>query len=115
MGCSISCSLFKKFATFLQWVVQTKCGLNTLDHYLEDFLFAGSALSNDCSVLMSTFFEVSNEIGVPIAKDKTIGPTTVLTFLGLEINTVLMFVRIPAIKLEKLKLEILNLLKMNKI
>jgi len=115
MGCSISCSLFEKFATFLQWVVQTKCGLNTLDHYLDDFLFAGSALSNDCSVLMSTFFEVSNEIGVPIAKDKTIGPTTVLTFLGLEINTVLMVVRIPAIKLEKLKLEILNLLKMKKI
>lgn len=23
MGCSISCSLFEKFATFLQWIVQT--------------------------------------------------------------------------------------------
>jgi hypothetical protein len=41
-----------------------------MDHYLDDFVFAGSALSNDCSVLMSTCFEVSNEIGVPIAKDK---------------------------------------------
>lgn len=54
----------------------------------DDFLFAGSALSNDCTVLITTGFEVSNEIGISIAKDKTIGPTTVLTFLGLEINTV---------------------------
>lgn len=33
MGCSISCKVFEKFATFLQWVVEQKTGLSTIDHY----------------------------------------------------------------------------------
>ena len=41
MGCAISGSLFEKFATFIHWLGQSKCGLDTLDHYLDDLLFAG--------------------------------------------------------------------------
>jgi hypothetical protein len=41
MGCSIFCALFEKFATFLQWTLQKKSGLNTVDHYLDDFIFLG--------------------------------------------------------------------------
>jgi len=103
MGCAIACSLFEKCSSFLHWVVKKETHLDTLDHYLDDFLFAGSATSNDCQILMSKFFNIAVEMGVPIADNKTIGPTTVLTFLGLEINTELMIVRIPAIKLQKLK------------
>lgn len=33
MGCSISCAIFEKFSTFLQWVVKEKAGLSTLEHY----------------------------------------------------------------------------------
>jgi hypothetical protein len=28
-------------------VVEKKSGISTLDHYLDDFLFAGAALTND--------------------------------------------------------------------
>ncbi|CAC5421755.1 unnamed protein product [Mytilus coruscus] len=52
---------------------------------------------------MNTFTELCNELGVPIAEDKTIHPTTKLTFLGLEIDTVDMVVRIPVAKLIKLR------------
>jgi hypothetical protein len=48
MGCSISCALFEFFSTFLHWVVENKAGLSTLDHYLDDFIFPGAALTNDC-------------------------------------------------------------------
>ena len=103
MGCAISCSLFEKFATFLQWVVKSKSGLDTLDHYLDDFIFAGAASSNNCKILMDTFKEVSQELGVPLAENKTVGPTTAMTFLGLYIDTVLMLVKIPESKLIRLK------------
>lgn len=106
MWCSISCALFENFSTFLHWVVEKKSGLSTLDHYLDDVLFAGAALTNDCQKLMDTFCFVSQELGVPIAENKTEGPTTKLTFLGLEIDTVLMKVRIPEEKLNKLRLGI---------
>ena len=103
MGCAISCSPFQKFSTFLHWLVQIKSGIDTLDHYLDDFIFAGEALTNDCEILMNTFLNISEELGVPITENKTVHPTTVLTFLGLEIDTVLMVVRIPSCKLLKLK------------
>ena len=52
---------------------------------------------------MNTFLKISEELGVPIAENKTVHLTTVLTFLGLEIDIFLMLVRIPSCKLLKLK------------
>jgi hypothetical protein len=76
MGCSISCALFEIFSTCLHWVVENKAGLSTLDNYLDDFIFPRAALTNDCQKLMDTFSLVSKELGVPLAENKTEGPTT---------------------------------------
>jgi hypothetical protein len=45
---------------------------------------------------MDTFMNISSKLGVPIAENKTVWPTTFLTFLGLDIDTLLMVVKIPA-------------------
>ena len=115
MGCSIYCSLFEKFATFVHWVVASKSVLETLDHYLDDFFFAGESFSQNCAKLMETFVEVCKELGVPLAEDKTIGPTTQIMFLGMEIDTFLMVVRIPQDKLERLKLMLLSIISKKRI
>jgi hypothetical protein len=47
MGCSISCSTFEKFSTFLHWLTTKESNSENLDHYLDDFFFAGKANSND--------------------------------------------------------------------
>ena len=114
MGCSISCSLFEKFATFLHWVVQSKTDLDTLDHYLDDFIFAGANGSGNCALLMDAFKHICQELGVPLADNKTVGPTTLLTFLGLLIDTVNMIVKIPVDKVERLKFGINLILNSNK-
>ena len=41
MGCSVSCNLFEQFSSFLQWIVETRCGLHSIDHYLDDFILVG--------------------------------------------------------------------------
>jgi hypothetical protein len=87
----------------LQWVVETRCGLHSIDHYLDDFILVGKKFSNDCSTLMNTFMNVCDELGVPIAENKTVGPSNIITFLGFIIDTVLMMVRIPEEKLQKLR------------
>ena len=102
MGCAISCNVFEKFATFLHWLVQFRSGLDSLDHYLDDFIFMGESNTGDCKYLMYMFEDTCNKLGVPIAHDKTSGPTTVLTFLGFIIDTELMMVIIPPEKLKKL-------------
>ena len=79
MGCSLSCSLFEKCSSFLQWAVSQKMRLSTVDHYLDDFIFAGSSLSSDCERLMTAFTALTEKIGVPLADNKTVGPTTYRT------------------------------------
>ncbi|KAK6173121.1 hypothetical protein SNE40_016639 [Patella caerulea] len=51
---------------------------------------------------MSVFTDLCNEIGVPVASEKTVGPLTRLTFLGLEIDSVDYCHRIPNEKIVKL-------------
>ena len=94
MGCAIYFSLFQKFSTFLYWLVQIKSVIDTLVHYLDYFIFAGEAITNGFEIPMNNFLKISEELGVPIAENKALHLTTVLTFLGLEIDTDLMVVRI---------------------
>lgn len=107
MGCSVSCSLFEKFSTFLEWAVKKDSRSDSIDHYLDDFIFAGRKGRTECRDLMHNFEKVCFELGVPLACDKTEGPTTVLVFLGLEIDTDKREIRIPGEKVCALK-ELLN-------
>ena len=84
-------------------------------HYLDDFLVAGAHKSNDCFQLMTSYSDMCEEIGVPLAPEKTIGPTSYLTFLGLDIDTNAMLVKIPAEKLDKLRFALLDMLNRKKI
>jgi hypothetical protein len=52
---------------------------------------------------MDTFSSVCFELGMPIADEKSNGPVTNLVFLGLEIDTIEMVIKIPHEKLIRLK------------
>lgn len=71
MGCSISCATFEQFSTFLQCAVTHETNTDNLDHYLDDFFFAGEATKNDWKNLMTVFANVCLRLGVPIADEKT--------------------------------------------
>jgi hypothetical protein len=43
-------------------------GSQNLDHYLDDFIFAGESNTDNCKRLMKTFDHVCERLGVPIAK-----------------------------------------------
>ena len=66
-----------------------------MDHYLDDFIFVGEGDTENCAKLLHCFKDLTSEIGVPLAEDKTAGPTTKLTYLGFEIDTLDMVIRIP--------------------
>jgi hypothetical protein len=72
-------------------------------HYLDDFLFVGQQDSLECIDLLNNFQKICDFIGVPIAQEKTEGPVTKLTFLGLEIDTIEQRVRIPENKISQLR------------
>lgn len=101
MGCSVSCSLFEEFSTCLEWLLRKQSGQESVVHYLDDFLFAGKTGDNACDELILTFVELYRQLGVPLADDKTMWPTTSLIFLGFELDSVEM--KIPVDKLYSLK------------
>lgn len=100
MGLRISCRAWEAFATFLNWLVVDRFS-KYVDHYLDDFFFAGPPQANDCAMLMSHFQDICKDVGVPIASEKTKGPTTCLTYLGYELDTIKMQIRIPGEKVKQ--------------
>jgi hypothetical protein len=64
---------------------------------------------------MSVFSTVCDELGVPLAAEKTIGPATVIIFLGLEIDTNEMVVRIPIEKITETKEKLVFVLNSKKV
>ena len=106
-GCSISCSHFEKFSTFLECYIRHTMASGMLIHYLDDFLGGDKTLAG-CAAAMDCFRECMSWLSVPLAEDKTEGPSEVLVFLGLELDSNNMVVRIPKEKIteviQKIKL-----------
>ncbi|XP_053105446.1 uncharacterized protein LOC128324664 isoform X1 [Hemicordylus capensis] len=115
MGCSISCSAFERFSSFLEWAVRERAGLTSVVHYLDDFLFCCPGPLSTCKYLMDTFHELAKELGVPLAPEKTEGPTTRLAFLGIEIDTVAQCCRLPPEKVLALEQRLRQLLDARKV
>ncbi len=78
-------------------------GVLPLIHYLDDFLLFGSPRSNSAARakhVTESLFDCAN---VPIAHHKIEGPTTSLTFLGIQIDTVLSQVSLPDEKVRRVR------------
>ena len=114
MGCKISCALFEKFSTFIHWLVNMMAGRDTLDHYLDDFIFCGDQDSDSCEILLNTFMAVCKDLSIPLADDKAVDPCSRLIFLGLEIDSDKMVVNIPVHKKEETREVLLQVLKHRK-
>ena len=114
MGGKISCALFEKFAKFIEYCVRDLAKSDYVIHYLDDFLFAGKPDTLECNERLNEFRQICDDLGVPIANEKTEGPSTVLQYLGLIIDTKNLLVRIPLEKIKDLTLQIEHLLAVKK-
>ena len=96
--------IYCAMADALQWLL-IRDGVEVI-HYLDDFLLFGPKESPQCAEALAHTMGKCKELGVPVAPHKTEGPSTTLVFLGIELDTMLMTVRLPAEKLERLWREI---------
>lgn len=100
MGCSSSCAIFERFSTALEWLAKNVLGASGVIHVLDDFLFIAKS-DNECRSLLSQFLKLCDYLGVPIAPEKTVGPRTVLPFVGITLDTINSEARLPEDKLQK--------------
>ena len=72
-------------------------------HYLYDFLLLGPPGHLQCEQFLALTLALCEELGFPLASEKTEGPATTHTFLGIEIDTVWSQTRLLQDKLDRLK------------
>ena len=61
---------------------------------LDNFLFIGAS-EEECQYALQSFLHLTNTINLPLAEKKTVYPTTCLTFLGIELDTLKRQARMP--------------------
>jgi len=100
MGCSSSCRIFETFSSSLEWIISKRLKKVRVIHVLDDFLFIASSY-DECLHALNTFLKVCDDIGVPIAPEKTMGPEQSLPFLGIQLDTNDMTASLPEDKIDK--------------
>ena len=93
--------IFTAVADAFQWIL-IQAGVQLIFHYIDDFAVVGRT-EKECRVAMETVNSLATDLGLPMEPSKTVGPVTKMTFLGIEIDTQVMELRLPEEKLGELK------------
>ncbi|XP_053161001.1 uncharacterized protein LOC128349104 [Hemicordylus capensis] len=115
MGCSISCAAFEAFSSMLEWALRRVAGLGSTAHSLDDFLLVGRPGTEQCSHLLAVFQKLCADLGVPLAQEKTEGPSPILTFLGIELDTIAGCSRLPWAKIDILRTLLVSCIQARKV
>lgn len=94
--------IFTAVADFIAWVLRCQ-GITCQLHYLDDFLLIGAPNTKQAAHFLALALETLRMLGIPVASHKTEGPSTILTFLGILMDTHKFELRLPADKLARLQ------------
>ena len=105
-GASSSCRLYQDFSNALRHILEYQLGVQFLTtNYLDDYLFVQvtEAASNH---MVSHFLLLCNQLGVPVAQEKTVYATQIIVFLGMLLDGRNLRISIP----EQKRVKALNLI-----
>ncbi len=86
--------IFSAVADMIAWALHC-AGVQHQLHYLDDFLLLGAPDTEEGATVLSIALEVFRSLGIPVATHKTEGPATLITFLGILIDTQAFEARLP--------------------
>jgi hypothetical protein len=105
-GLRSSCKLWELFAAALQFMCEKlDCGSpHEVIHYVDDFLFVLSPIGGKivADALLRAALDLCAKLGVPMADEKVEGPTTCLTFLGIQLDTNTLEARLPKDRIDQI-------------
>jgi hypothetical protein len=101
-GLTSSCRKWELYATALHYFLKKRFGVDCIVHYIDDYLFVLE--SRELAVTqLEVALSLCRRLGLPMSVEKTEGPTTSLTFLGIELDTVEMTAKLSDKKLSELR------------
>ena len=99
MGAKISASHWEAFGRLWEWLINQRPDFRGATcRYMDDLLIVCHPQDPNPSGSVQSVIQLSNEIGLPLAEEKTVFPTTEITFLGLIIDSVTQAIKIPGDK-----------------
>ena len=95
-------SIFNSIADLLEWILVHNRKVQFLRHYLDDFHTLGAANSPQCHQNLAACLEAFADWGMPLHPDKLEGPSTRLSVLGTELDSVTLQARSPQEKFDRI-------------
>ena len=101
-GLRLAPKIFTAVADAIAWALHC-AGVEHQLHYLDDFLFFVPPAAGTGSATLTKAMQVLKNLGIPVATHKTEGPSCIVTFLGILIDTQSLQLRLPPEKLGRLQ------------
>jgi len=95
--------IFNSIADLVEWILMRNHQIPDLLHYLDDFITAGPPDSPQCARNLTVTLAICDRLGLPLHPGKCVGPSSVLTVLGIELDSDLQMARLPEDKLQALQ------------
>jgi len=86
--------IFSVVADALLWIME-RWGISWAIHYMDNFLTIGRPNSDECHQNMAIMHDTCAQAGLPLEHSKTQGPVPKITFLGIELDSTTMEIRLP--------------------
>ena len=90
--------LFTALGDAVQWAAEKK-GVSWTGHYIDDFVTVGGPGSGECERNLRILKAVYARVGLPMEAEKEEGPSVVIKFLGMELDSEKLLIRLPGEKL----------------
>ena len=107
-GLASAPAIFSAVAEGLEWILRRR-GVRAVLHYLDDFLLLGSPGSHECARALSITLATCEELGIPLAADKVVGPALSLSFLGIQLTSSPCQLSLPPEKMSSLRAQLQTL------
>ena len=79
--------IFNQFADLICWALQNNYGLQPWVHHADDFFLVSSNNENVAQKDLASMCNAFDELNIPLADEKIIGTSHIITYLGIEINS----------------------------
>ena len=100
MDCSSSCKTLECLSTAMEWIARDKLSIPHILHIIDDFLKIGKS-TRECQAKLQRFLQFCEDIGFPWLLKKKKGPSSILTFAGIELDCLQYEARLPQEKVDE--------------
>ena len=94
--------VFSSVVDLVEWVLKKQYDVGFLLHYLDDFHTLGPPNSQTCQRNVDTSIHQFQDWGIPLHPDKLESASTILTVLGIELDSLLLKARLPQEKFDRI-------------